>query len=230
MAEIDRLAVPYLEYHYVTKLITQSGRVVGAFLIDTNTGEYKVVQARATIVATGGGGHMYQINTNTPSNTGEGYAWALDVGAELVDMEMTQFHPTGMAYPPEKRGKLVTEKARGGGVSSGILKNKLGERFMTRYQPERLELAGRDEVTRAIFQEIQEGRGTEHGAVYLDITHWEEGEAERIIPDVFAEHMEIGVDIRKQMMEITPSMHHMMGGFVINEWGETNVAGLLRCW
>jgi succinate dehydrogenase/fumarate reductase flavoprotein subunit len=226
LAEIDRLAIPYLEYHYVTKLITQSGRVVGAFLIDINTGEYKVVQARATIVATGGGGHMYQINTNAPSNTGEGYAWALDVGAELVDMEMIQFHPTGMAYPPEKRGKLVTEKVRGGGVSGGILKNKLGERFMTHYQPERLELAGRDEVTRAIFQEIQEGRGTENGAVYLDITHWEEGEAEKIIPDVFAEHMEIGVDIRKQMMEITPSMHHMMGGFVINEWGETNVAGL----
>ncbi len=226
LAEIDRLAIPYLEYHYVTKLITQSGRVVGAFLIDVKSGEYKIVQAKATIVATGGGGNMYQINTNAPSNTGEGYAWALDVGAELVDMEMIQFHPTGMAYPPEKRGKLVTEKVRGGGVSRGILKNKSGERFMQRYQPERLELAGRDEVTRAIFQEIQEGRGTDHGAVYLDVTHWEDGEAERIVPDVFAEHMGIGVDIRKQMMEITPSMHHMMGGFVINEWGETNIAGL----
>ncbi len=226
LAEIDRLAIPYLEYHYVTKLIKQSGRVIGAFLIDMKTGEYRIVQARATIVATGGGGHMYQINTNAPSNTGEGYAWALDVGAELVDMEMIQFHPTGMAYPPEKRGKLVTEKVRGGGISKGLLKNKLRERFMERYQPERLELAGRDEVTRAIFQEIQEGRGTNHGAVYLDITHWEDGEAERIVPDVFAEHMEIGVDIRKQMMEITPSMHHMMGGFVINEWGETTIAGL----
>src|SRR6266480_5106082 len=226
LAEVDRLAIPYLEFHYVTKLIKQSGHLVGAFLIDMKTEEYKIVEAKATIVATGGGGHMYQINTNAPSNTGEGYAWALDVGAELVDMEMIQFHPTGMAYPPEKRGRLVTEKVRGGGVSKGMLKNKLGERFMERYQPERLELAGRDEVTRAIFQEIQEGRGTDHGAVYLDITHWEVGEAERIVPDVFAEHMEIGVDIRKQMMEITPSMHHMMGGIVINEWGETNVAGL----
>src|SRR6266568_2791601 len=223
LAEIDRLAIPYLEYHYVTKLITQSGRVVGAFLIDVKSGEYKIVQAKATIVATGGGGNMYQINTNAPSNTGEGYAWALDVGAELVDMEMIQFHPTGMAYPPEKRGTLVTEKVRGNG---GILKNKFGERFMQRYQPERLELAGRDEVTRAIYQEIEEGRGTRHGAVYLDITHWEEGKAEKLVPDVFAEHMEVGIDIRKQMMEITPSMHHMMGGFAINEWGQTNVAGL----
>src|SRR6266699_6551610 len=226
LAEVERLDIPYLEHHYVTKLIKQNDKVAGAFLIDRRTGTYRVVQAKATIVATGGGGNMYKINTNAPSNTGEGYAWALDVGAELVDMEMIQFHPTVMAYPPEKRGKLVTEKVRGGGVSRGILKNKSGERFMQRYQPERLELAGRDEVTRAIFQEIQEGRGTDHGAVYLDVTHWEDGEAERIVPDVFAEHMGIGVDIRKQMMEITPSMHHMMGGFVINEWGETNIAGL----
>src|SRR5437660_11277275 len=97
---------------------------------------------------------------------------------------------------------------------------------MQRYQPERLELAGRDEVTRAIYQEIDEGRGTGHGAVYLDITHWEEGKAEKLVPDVFAEHMEVGIDIRRQMMEITPSMHHMMGGFAINAWGQTSVAGL----
>src|SRR6266581_4504834 len=223
LAEIDRLAIPYLEYHYVTKLIKQSGRVVGAFLIDVKSGEYKIVQAKATIVATGGGGNMYQINTNAPSNTGEGYAWASDMGAELVDMEMIQFHPTGMAFPPEKRGTLVTEKVRGNG---GILKNSLGERFMERYQPQRLELAGRDEVTKAIYQEIQEGRGTEHAAVYLDITHWEEGKAEKLVPDVFAAHMEVGIDVRKQMMEVTPSMHHMMGGYAINEWGETNVDGL----
>jgi succinate dehydrogenase/fumarate reductase flavoprotein subunit len=166
---------------------------------------------------------MYRINTNAPSNTGEGYAWGLDVGAAMVDMELVQFHPTGMAYPPEKRGTLVTEKVRGNG---GILKNKDGERFMQRYQPKRLELAGRDEVTRAIYQEIEEGRGTEHSAVYLDTTHWEEGKAEKLVPDVFEEHMEVGIDIRKQMMEITPSMHHMMGGYEISEWGETNVAGL----
>src|SRR2546421_4300914 len=226
LAEVDRLDVPYLEYHYVTKLLRQDDKVVGAFLIDRKTGAYKVVQAKATIVATGGGGNMYKINTNASSNTGEGYAWALDVGAELVDMEMIQFHPTGMAYPPEKRGTLVTEKVRGNG---GILKNIVGERFMQRYQPQRLELAGRDEVTRAIYQEIQEGRGTEHGGVYLDVTHWEEGKAEKIVPDVFAEHMEVGIDIRKQMMEITPSMHHMMGGYDITEWGETNVDGLFAC-
>lgn len=223
LTEVDQLGIPYLENHYVTKLIKQGNQVVGAFLIDRKTYAYTVVQAKATIVATGGGGNMYQINTNSPSNTGEGYAWALYVGAELVDMEMIQFHPTGMAFPPEKRGTLVTEKVRGNG---GILKNKLGERFMLHYQPERLELAGRDEVTRAIYQEIQEGRGTEHGAVYLDTTHWEEGKAEKLVPDVLAAHMEVGIDIREQMMEVTPSMHHMMGGYVINEWGQTNVERL----
>ncbi len=226
LLEVHRLNIPFLENHYVAKLIKQDDKIVGALVIDNATGQYKVVQAASVIVATGGGGNMYRINTNAPSNTGEGYAWGLDVGAVLVDMELVQFHPTGMAYPPEKRGTLVTEKVRGNG---GILKNKLGERFMQRYQPQRLELAGRDEVTRAIYQEIQEGRGTEHGGVYLDVTHWEEGKAEKIIPDVFAEHMEVGIDIRKQMMEITPSMHHMMGGYDITEWGETNVDGLFAC-
>jgi succinate dehydrogenase / fumarate reductase, flavoprotein subunit len=223
LAEVERLRIPYFEHHYVTKLLKQGDRVVGAFLIDNQTGNYKVVQAKATVVATGGGGNMYRVNTNAPSNTGEGYAWGLEVGAELVDMELVQFHPTGMAWPPEKHGTLVTEKVRGNG---GILKNKYGERFMARYQPQRMELAGRDEVARAIYQEIQEGHGTEHDAVYLDITHWEEGKAERLVPDVFAAHIEVGIDIRKQMMEITPSMHHMMGGFVITEWGETTVLGL----
>jgi succinate dehydrogenase/fumarate reductase flavoprotein subunit len=223
LSEVERRKIPFLDHHYVTKLFKVDNRIVGAFLIDMRSGAYKVVQAKATIVATGGGGNMYRVHTNARSNTGEGYSWALEAGAELVDMEMIQFHPTGMAYPPEKLGTLVTEKVRGNG---GILKNKSGERFMVRYQPERLELAGRDEVARAIYQEIHEGRGTEHNAVYLDTTHWEEGKVEKLVPDVFAAHMEVGIDIRKQMMEITPSMHHMMGGFVINEWGETTVPGL----
>ncbi|GCE49391.1 thiol-driven fumarate reductase flavoprotein subunit [Thermosporothrix hazakensis] len=223
LLEVKRLGVPYLEHTYATRLFKQGDRVVGAFLMNSLTGEQTVVRAKAVIVATGGGGAMYRVNTNAPSNTGEGYAWGLDMGAEMVDMELVQFHPTGMAWPPEKRGTLVTEKVRGNG---GILKNKHGERFMARYQPQRMELAGRDEVSRAIYQEIQEGRGTEHNAVYLDVTHWEEGKVEKLIPDVFAAHMEVGIDIRKQMMEISPSMHHMMGGFVITEWGETNVEGL----
>lgn len=220
--EVKRLKISFLANHFVSKLLMHGKKVVGAFLIEQKTYAYKIVLAKAIILAAGGAGQLYKVNTNAKSNTGEGYAWALDIGAELIDMEFVQFHPTGMAYPRLK-GALVTEKVRGHG---GMLKNKKGERFMIRYQPKRLELAGRDEVTRAIYQEIQEGRGTKNQAVYLDITHWEKGMAEKLIPDVFAQHMAIGIDIRRQMMEISPSMHHMMGGFRINEWTETSVEGL----
>lgn len=221
--EVRKLKVTPLANHFVTGILKNKNSVVGALAIDRETHKYKVISAKAIIVAVGGAGQLYKINTNAPTNTGEGYAWGLELGAELIDMEFVQFHPTGMAYPPQKRGVLVTEKVRGHG---GILKNKHGERFMKHYQPERLELAGRDEVARAIIQEIEEGRGTKHGGVYLDITHWEEGMAEKIIPDVFAEHQEVGIDIRKEMMVISPSMHHMMGGFRINEWTETSISGL----
>src|SRR5947209_1889497 len=184
--------------------------------------EYYVVLAKTTIVATGGAGMLYLIHTNAESNTGEGYAWALDVGAKLLDMEMIQFHPTGIAHK-EKRGRLITEKVRGHG---GKLTNKLGERFMSKYQPKRMELAGRDEVSRAIYQEVAEGRGTESGGVYLDVTHWEKGQVEKLIPDVFEDHMEMGIDIRKQLMEVYPSMHHVMGGIAIDEWGKSDIDGL----
>ncbi len=221
--EVRKLKVTPLANHFVTSILKNKKAAVGALAIDRQTHKYKVISAKATIIAAGGAGQLYKINTNAPTNTGEGYAWGLNLGADMIDMEFVQFHPTGMAYPAKKRGRLVTEKVRGHG---GILKNKHGERFMMRYQPKRLELAGRDEVTRAIIQEIREGRGTKHGGVYLDITHWEKGMAEKIIPDVFAEHMEVGIDIRKEMMIISPSMHHMMGGFRINEWTETNIDGL----
>src|SRR5258708_786253 len=196
VSETKRLDIPYLEDYFVTKLFTKNKKVIGAFVIDLKSKKQVVIQAKATVVATGGGGMIYLINTNAPSNTGEGYAWALDAGAKLVDMEMIQFHPTGIAWPPKKKGRLITEKVRGNG---GILKNKLGERFMTKYQPKLMELAGRDEVSRAILQEIREGRGNEHDAWYLDLTHWEKGQVEKLVPNVFENHMEIDVHIRKQL-------------------------------
>ncbi len=221
--EVRKLKIPPLPNHFVMAVLKDKEKVIGALAIDRKTHKFKVILAKATIIATGGAGQIYKINTNAKTNTGEGYAWGLDLGAEMIDMEFVQFHPTGKAYPPKKRGELVTEKVRG---HDGILRNKYWERFMVRYQPERLELAGRDEVARAIIQEISEGRGTKHGGVYLDTTHWEKGKVEKIIPDVFEEHMEVGIDIRKQVMEISPSMHHMMGGFRINEWTQTSIPGL----
>lgn len=222
VSETNKLHIPYLDNHFVTKLFIKGKKVIGAYVIDLQTGEQKIIQAKATIIAAGGAGMMYLITTNEPTNTGEGYAWALDAGAELVDMEMVQIHPTGMA-DPRRKGKLITEKVRG---HFGILKNTKGERFMLKYQPERKELAGRDEVSRAIFQEVAEGRGTKNGGVYLDITDWEEEKAEKVIPEVLHNFQEIGIDIRKEMMEVTPSMHHMMGGINIDEWGRTKIKGL----
>lgn len=223
VAEIKRLKIPYLDNHFVTKLYKNGKAVVGAHVMNMKSGEFQVVHAKATIMATGGLGMLYETNSNDESNTGEGFALALDAGANLSDMEMIQFHPTGMAWPLSVRGKLITEKVRG---HQGMLLNKDGERFMTRYQPKRMELAGRDEVTRAIFQEIQEGRGTKHSAVYLDVTGWGKGDVEKIIPDVFQNHMDVGIDIRKVKMEIAPTMHYVMGGIRITEWGQTNIPSL----
>ncbi len=224
VAEVKRLDIPYLDDWFVTQVFSDKGRVIGAYLIDLKSKKQVIVNSKVTIIATGGGGVLYLVNTNAPSNTGEGYAWGLDAGAKLVDMEMVQFHPTGIAYPLKKKGRLITEKVRGLG---GILKNKHGERFMAKYQPKRLELAGRDEVSRAIYQEVAEGRGTKYGGVYLDVTHWEKDEVKKVIPDVFATHMEEGIDIRIELMQVSPSMHHMMGGININEWGESDVKGLM---
>ena len=157
------------------------------------------------------------------SNTGDGYAMALDAGAELVDMEMVQFHPTGMANTPSSLGVLVTEKTRAHG---GILRNRKGERFMSKYYPVEMELAKRDEVSRSIYQEVAAGLGTKNNAVYLHVDHWTKDKILEIIPDVYEQYKNTGVDISKEPMEIYPSMHHMMGGIKINEWGETIIPGL----
>ena len=225
-SEIRRLGIAFYENNYVTKLFIKYSRVVGVLSFNFENKTFYCFNAKAVILASGGAGQLYQITSNEPSNTGEGYSLALDVGAELIDMEMIQFHPTGMAHPLKVRGSLITEKVRG---HKGILYNSKKERFMKKYQPERLELAGRDEVARAIYTEIQEGRGSEHGGVWLDATMLTKKDIKKLIPDVYKKFQKIGVDISKEWMEITPTMHHVMGGVRINEWGETNVKGLFSC-
>ena len=221
--EARKLKIKYTDEFFVSKLLTVKGQVVGAIGINIRNTETVVFQAKSVILASGGAGRMYKVTTNAMSNTGDGYAMALDAGAELIDMEMVQFHPTGMANTPSSLGVLVTEKTRAHG---GILRNKKGERFISKYYPKEMELAKRDEVSRSIYLEVAAGLGTKNGAVYLHVDHWPKTKILEIIPDVYEQYKNTGVDISKEPMEIYPSMHHMMGGVKINEWSETIVPGL----
>ncbi|MFA5770674.1 MAG: FAD-binding protein [Patescibacteria group bacterium] len=221
--EARKLKIKYTDEFFVSKLLTVKGQVVGAIGINIRNAETVVFQAKSVILASGGAGRMYKVTTNAMSNTGDGYAMALDAGAELIDMEMVQFHPTGMANTPSTLGVLVTEKTRAHG---GILRNRLGERFMSKYYPKEMELAKRDEVSRSIYTEVAAGLGTKNNSVYLHVDHWTRDKILEIIPDVYEQYKNTGVDISREPMEIYPSMHHMMGGVKINEWGETIIPGL----
>jgi len=181
-----------------------------------------IFQAKSTIIATGGAGWLYPVTSNALQKTGDGYALAWNAGADLLDMEQVQFHPTGMLYPDSRRGVLVTEAVRGEG---GRLINSQGERFMTKYDS-RGELATRDVVARAIYNEIMEGRGTENGGVYLDVTHLPAEVIEEKLETMLLQFQDVGVDIREEPMEVAPTAHHFMGGTRINPHCETNVPNL----
>src|SRR5713226_8816451 len=143
----------------ITRLLMDGDRVAGAFGYWRENGRFVVFKAKSVVLATGGIGKAWPITSNSWEYTGDGMALAYDAGAELMDMEFVQFHPTGMVWPPGVQGILVTEAVRGEG---GILRNKSGERFMERYDPQRMELSTRDQVARSIYTEVKEGRGTEH--------------------------------------------------------------------
>jgi succinate dehydrogenase / fumarate reductase flavoprotein subunit len=168
---------------------------------------------------------MYRVTSNSWESTGDGTALAYEVGAQLRDMEMVQFHPTGMVWPAGVRGILVTEGVRGEG---GVLRNKDGERFMERYDPERMELSSRDVVARAINSEVNAGRGTPHGGAYLDITHRKPEFIKSKLPSMYEQFLKLAkVDITKEPMEVAPTLHYMMAGVRVEpETGATNVAGL----
>jgi fumarate reductase (CoM/CoB) subunit A len=223
VAQARKLGVKYLDEHFVIKLFVKNNKACGVLALDFKEGILRVLISKSVLLASGGGGRMYKITTNARSNTADGFAMALSAGSPLVDMEMVQFHPTGMVSPASARGRLITESVRGEG---GVLKNTLGERFMNQYNPERMELAGRDEVARAIYNEILSGRGTTNGGVYLDISHLDAKIIEERLPDMLEQFLNIGIDIRKKPMEVYPSMHHLCGGVKIDEWGKTSVSGL----
>ncbi|EHP87041.1 fumarate reductase (CoM/CoB) subunit TfrA [Methanotorris formicicus] len=213
--------IKILEEVMAIKLIVKDNRCYGAIFLDLKSGEIFPIYAKATILATGGAGQLYPITSNPIQKTGDGFAISYNEGVELVDMEMVQFHPTGMVGS----GILVTEAVRGEG---GILYNKNKERFMARYDKERMELSTRDVVARAIYTEIQEGRGV-NGGVYLDVSHLDDGIIEERLETMLRQFLDVGVDIRKEPMIVAPTAHHFMGGVRINEKCETNMVGLFAC-
>ncbi len=222
---LDGLPVGILEETTVIDLLKDGDIVSGALAVDEN-GNLLEIRADSTILATGGGTRVFDISTNSASGTGDGYAIGFRAGAELIDMEMVQFHPTGAVYPYDARGRLVTEAVRGEG---GILRNSIGERFMKKYDPERMELSTRDVVARAIATEIRNGRGTKNGGVYLDVTHLPRERIEAQLPVMLEQFLKFGVDIRNEPMEVAPTAHHIMGGLRINPGCETLVPGLFAC-
>src|SRR3954464_2986208 len=209
----------------VTRLLTDSGRVCGAFAYWRENGRFVVFKAKSIVLATGGIGKAYPITSNSWEYTGDGMALAYEAGAELMDMEFVQFHPTGMVWPPGVQGLLVTEAVRGEG---GILRNKNGERFMEKHDPKRMELSTRDVVARSIYTEVKEGRGTEHGGAYLDISHQPAEYVKRKLPSMYHQFRELAdVDITKGPMEVGPTCHYMMGGIKVEaETAASTIPGL----
>ena len=219
--------IPFIDEVVVSWVFAEAGtgRIAGAFGFRVTTGNMILFHCKAVILATGGCGKVYSVTSNSWESTGDGIALAYRAGAELMDMEMIQFHPTGMIFPAGVRGMLVTEAVRGEG---GILTNINGERFMEKYDPKRKELSARDIVARSIYSEIMAGRGTPNGAVYLDITHRGADYIKKKLPSMYAQFLEFaGIDITKQKMEVAPTVHYQMGGVRVNpETCETSLRGL----
>ncbi len=213
-----------MEYTLST-LLTSGDRVCGAFGYDRNTGRFVAFKAGAVVIASGGWGRMYRCTSNSWECSGDGAAMAYEVGADLLDMEFVQFHPTGMIWPPGARGILVTEAVRGEG---GLLYNSEGSRFMLDYDPVKKELSSRDVVARSIYKEVQAGRGTPHGGAYLDVRHLGADHVKRKLPSMYEQfHALASIDITRQPMEVGPTIHYTMGGVRVDaETAATTVAGL----
>jgi succinate dehydrogenase / fumarate reductase flavoprotein subunit len=209
----------------LTRLLKNGDRVVGAMGYNRNDGKFVVIKAGATILASGGWGRMYRYTSNSWEGTGDGAAMAYDAGADLLDMEFVQFHPTGMIWPPGARGILVTEAVRGEG---GMLFNSEHRRFMLDYDPVKKDLSSRDVVARSIYKEVQAGRGSPHGGAFLDITHRGADYILRKLPSMYEQfHALASVDITKEPMEVGPTIHYTMGGIRVDaETSATTVPGL----
>ena len=221
--EIIRRDIECIEEVMITSLVTEDNQVIGATGLDLKDSSLIYFKAKSVILASGGAGQLYPVTSNTFQKNGDGFAIAFRAGASLVDMEQVQFHPTGMIAPESKKGVLVTEAVRAEG---GKLINKNGERFMSRYAPEKMELATRDVVARSIYQEIIEGRGTEKGGVYLDISHLDDDYIDEKLETMVLQFENVGVDIKHGPIEVAPTAHHFMGGLKINTDASTSLENL----
>ena len=221
--EIIRRDIECIEEVMITSLVTDADQVIGATGLNLKDSSLIYFKAKSVILASGGAGQLYPVTSNTFQKNGDGYAIAYKAGAQLVDMEQIQFHPTGMIAPESKKGVLVTEAVRAEG---GKLMNKDGERFMSKYAPEKMELATRDVVARSIYQEIIEGRGTENGGVYLDISHLDDDYIDEKLETMVLQFENVGVDIKHGPIEVAPTAHHFMGGLKIKEDASTSLKNL----
>jgi len=237
--QVNQRKITIIDDIYITKLLKSDDfssssrnhiggitmKIMGALGIDIKRKEVVTFQCKSLILAAGGYTRVYEVSSSRSfENYGEGMALAYEAGADLVDMEMVQFHPTGMVWPENARGTLATEAIRGEG---GILLNSKNERFMKRYYPEKMELGPRDVVARANYNEILEGRGTEHGGVWLDVTHLSKENILDRLPTMYQQFKDInGIDISKDKMEVGPTAHYSMGGVVVDIKCRTKIRGL----
>jgi len=205
------------------KLLKEDGRVVGCLAYEMKKGQFFVFKAKALILASGGSGQVFKYCFAPYGKAGDANRMALEAGAELVDMEFFQFHPTGYNFPESIAGQSISEGVRGEG---GRLYNILGERFMERYNPKQVELACRDFISRCIHFEVKEGRGTADGGVYLSTTHIPPEIIEERLPLMLYRGLNYDVDMRKEPMVIYPSSHYQNGGVKINTNWETKVKNL----
>ena len=253
MEQVNQRKIKIIDNVYITKLLlksddndidgerlplssataTQEEQVVkeeqeavrGAFGVNIEEKEFVIFECKSLILAAGGYTRVFAVSSSRIfENYGEGMALAYEIGIDLVDMEMVQFHPTGMVWPEKAVGTLATEAIRGEG---GILLNSKGERFMKNYDAERMELGPRDVVARAVYNEIISGRGTEHGGVWLDVTHLRKEVIQERLTTMFEQFQRLdGIDISKEKMEVGPTAHYSMGGVVVDINCRTKVKGL----
>lgn len=226
ISKAKELDIPIHDSQYVTELLVHKEGCFGAMAFDINSGERTVYLADAVILAAGGHTRLWRKSSSRRNeNTGDGFYLALKAGCHIKDMELVQFHPTGMVIPEEIAGTLVTEAVRGEG---GILRNGKGERYMEKYDPERLELSTRDRVALANYTEIIEGRSSDNGGVYLDISHKSKEFILEKLPRMYRQFLDtLMLDISKEPMEVAPTAHYSMGGVDVDpDSHSTNITGL----